>query len=74
MNFQELLENLFMPLFEVTLDPSSHPQLYQFLNQVRCTLFELLKHVHVQSYVYMPSVKLACSYRRMRCLIQDPAS
>ena len=30
-NFQEMLDNLFAPLFEVTVDPSSHPQLHQFL-------------------------------------------
>ena len=33
-NFQELLENLFLPLFEVTLDPNSHPNLHRFLQQV----------------------------------------
>ena len=33
-NFQQLLENIFMPLFEVTVDPSSHPQLHLFLQKV----------------------------------------
>ena len=33
-NFEQLLENIFMPLFEVTLDPESHPQLHQFLAKV----------------------------------------
>lgn len=33
-NFQQMLDNLFMPLFEVTRDPSSHPQLHVFLSQV----------------------------------------
>lgn len=33
-NFQQLLENIFMPLFEVTVDPSSHPQLHMFLQKV----------------------------------------
>ena len=33
-NFSEMLENIFVPLFEVTLDPSSHPKLHIFLNQV----------------------------------------
>ena len=32
--FEQLLENIFMPLFEVTVDPSSHPQLHLFLNKV----------------------------------------
>uniref|UniRef100_A0A671MDG6 AMP deaminase n=1 Tax=Sinocyclocheilus anshuiensis TaxID=1608454 RepID=A0A671MDG6_9TELE len=33
-NFQEMLENIFMPLFEVTVNPSSHPQLHLFLEHV----------------------------------------
>lgn len=33
-NFQEILENLFKPLFEVTVDPSSHPALHRFLQYV----------------------------------------
>jgi AMP deaminase len=33
-NFQEMLENIFMPLFEVTLDPSSNPELAEFLQHV----------------------------------------
>lgn len=34
-NFQAMLENIFMPLFEVTVDPSSHPELHLFLQHVR---------------------------------------
>ena len=33
-NFEELLENIFRPLFEVSMDPSSHPSLHTFLKQV----------------------------------------
>ncbi|XP_041470686.1 AMP deaminase 2-like isoform X3 [Lytechinus variegatus] len=33
-NFGDLLSNLFGPLFEVTRDPSSHPDLYKFLTYV----------------------------------------
>jgi AMP deaminase len=33
-NFQELLENIFMPLFEVTEDPSSNPPLAYFLETI----------------------------------------
>ncbi|KAJ8257999.1 hypothetical protein GJAV_G00192010 [Gymnothorax javanicus] len=33
-NFQEMLENIFMPLFEVSIDPQSHPELYLFLQHV----------------------------------------
>ena len=34
-NFEQLLDNIFTPLFEVTVDPNSHPQLHLFLMQVR---------------------------------------
>ncbi|XP_063222825.1 AMP deaminase 2 isoform X2 [Bacillus rossius redtenbacheri] len=33
-NFQELLTNIFQPLFEVTNDPKSHPELHMFLQYV----------------------------------------
>lgn len=33
-SFQNILDNVFIPLFEVTVDPSSHPQLHVFLLQV----------------------------------------
>uniref|UniRef100_A0A673WPR4 AMP deaminase n=1 Tax=Salmo trutta TaxID=8032 RepID=A0A673WPR4_SALTR len=33
-NFQELLENIFMPLFEVTIDPANHRELHLFLQHV----------------------------------------
>uniref|UniRef100_A0AAV2M7K8 AMP deaminase 2 n=1 Tax=Knipowitschia caucasica TaxID=637954 RepID=A0AAV2M7K8_KNICA len=33
-NFQEMLENIFMPLFEATINPQSHPELHLFLEHV----------------------------------------
>jgi len=33
-NFQEIITNLFQPLFEVTKDPNSHPSLHRFLQYV----------------------------------------
>lgn len=36
--FQDLINNIFAPLFEVTKDPSSHPKLHLFLQQVRLLL------------------------------------
>ncbi|XP_065010080.1 probable AMP deaminase isoform X1 [Musa acuminata AAA Group] len=33
-SFQNMLDNIFLPLFEVTVDPDSHPQLHVFLKQV----------------------------------------
>jgi len=33
-NFQDILKCLFQPLFEVTIDPSSHPDLHKFLQYV----------------------------------------
>uniref|UniRef100_A0A914W2D8 AMP deaminase n=1 Tax=Plectus sambesii TaxID=2011161 RepID=A0A914W2D8_9BILA len=33
-NFAEIMDNVFMPLFEVTNDPESHPELHRFLQFV----------------------------------------
>jgi AMP deaminase len=33
-SFQEMIENIFQPLFEVTIDPSTHPELHLFLKLV----------------------------------------
>ncbi|KAL4569576.1 hypothetical protein LXL04_025217 [Taraxacum kok-saghyz] len=33
-SFQNILDNVFIPLFEVSVDPDSHPQLHIFLMQV----------------------------------------
>ncbi|XP_018422496.1 PREDICTED: AMP deaminase 2 [Nanorana parkeri] len=33
-NFQEILENIFLPLFEATVNPASHPELHLFLEHV----------------------------------------
>nr|XP_010920819.1 probable AMP deaminase [Elaeis guineensis] len=33
-SFQNILDNIFLPLFEVTVDPESHPQLHVFLKQI----------------------------------------
>lgn len=39
-NFQEMLDNIFSPLFEVTKDPDTHPQLHVFLSQ--CVGFDMV--------------------------------
>ncbi|XP_057356537.1 AMP deaminase 2 isoform X3 [Manis pentadactyla] len=33
-NFQEMLKNIFLPLFEATVHPASHPELHLFLQHV----------------------------------------
>ena len=33
-SFQEMLYNIFEPIFEATIDPESHPQVYRLLQQV----------------------------------------
>ena len=40
-NFQQMLDNIFLPLFEVTVDPSSHPALHHFLQLVVVSFFFL---------------------------------
>ena len=37
-NFQEFITNIFLPLFEVTNNPKSHPNLHQFLQYVSIIL------------------------------------
>lgn len=44
-SFQNLLDNIFVPLFEVTIDPASHPQLHVFLKQVEKTLVTRNMHI-----------------------------
>lgn len=39
-NFQEFLTNVFLPLFEVTIDPNSHPELHRFLQFVSDFIFK----------------------------------
>lgn len=33
-NFQEIIDNIFLPLLEVTANPTSHPELHKFLHYV----------------------------------------
>eukprot|EP00096_Caligus_rogercresseyi_P012566 TRINITY_DN530_c0_g1_i2.p1 TRINITY_DN530_c0_g1~~TRINITY_DN530_c0_g1_i2.p1 ORF type:complete len:845 (-),score=181.23 TRINITY_DN530_c0_g1_i2:290-2824(-) len=33
-NFEEIIDNLFRPLFEVTRDPNSHPELHRFCQHI----------------------------------------
>lgn len=33
-SFQDMLDNIFLPLFEVTSEPSKHPELHCFLQYV----------------------------------------
>lgn len=33
-SFQEILDNIFLPLFEATNDPHKHPELHRFLQYV----------------------------------------
>ncbi len=39
-NFKELLDNIFVPLFEVTIDPSINPSLHLFL---KVRLFDVMR-------------------------------
>lgn len=41
-SFQNILDNIFIPLFEVTVNPDSHPQLHVFLKQVSYLFLEIL--------------------------------
>jgi hypothetical protein len=39
----QMLDNIFEPLFEVTRDPASHPQLHVLLSQVRQCLTQFVR-------------------------------
>ncbi|VDN60476.1 unnamed protein product [Dracunculus medinensis] len=49
-NFDEILDNIFTPLFEATNNPSSHPELFRFLKQVSGidSVDDESKHEYVQ--------------------------
>lgn len=38
-NFSKMLENIFLPLFEATVNPQSHKELHVFLKYVRSYFF-----------------------------------
>ena len=49
-NFEQLLDNIFHPLFEVTRDPNSHPQLHLFLKTVGCwSAYVPLLYLHLKT-------------------------
>lgn len=48
-NFQEMLENIFLPLFEATIDPSSHQDLHLFLQHVSILLHMIYTAWHDRS-------------------------
>jgi len=49
-SFQEFLDNLYKPLFEVTIDPRLHPQLHMFLQYVSYWLLYDDKQFHNYRY------------------------
>ena len=53
-NFEQLLDNIFRPLFEVSINPSSHPDLHRFLRQVYYDLHS------VNLYVVKSCIVLLC--------------
>ena len=68
-NFEQLLDNIFHPLFEVTRDPNSHPQLHLFLKTVGCwAAYVPLLHLHLD---FMPEqwlIGVIESTSQARCL------
>uniref|UniRef100_A0A8C4Q3I2 AMP deaminase n=1 Tax=Eptatretus burgeri TaxID=7764 RepID=A0A8C4Q3I2_EPTBU len=74
-NFQEMLENIFLPLFEVTIDPSSDPDLHTFLQDV--TGFDSVDDE--SSYLFILSVctsvvvlPISCRQRGMPTFVLRP--
>ena len=57
-NFEEFLDNLFRPLFEVSVDPKSHPELHQFLKQVRSITLAALINLNLLYLFWTPRNKI----------------
>lgn len=53
-NFQQLLDNLFAPLFEVTNNPSSQPELHAFLQYVRRRIKCIVNNI--SDWIYLCAV------------------
>uniref|UniRef100_A0A0N4Z0N0 AMP deaminase n=1 Tax=Parastrongyloides trichosuri TaxID=131310 RepID=A0A0N4Z0N0_PARTI len=58
-NFDQLLDNIFTPLFEVTNDPSSDPNLFRFLLQITGidSVDDESKHEYIQFDKFSPNPK-----------------
>ena len=52
-SFQNMLDNVFLPLFEVTVDPNSHPQLHVFLEQVGFVFCFEASHIIILCSVFL---------------------
>ena len=64
-NFNEILYNIFMPLFEVTNDPNSHPYLHKFLYHVRIFIFLLKSLFHIELKPRKPNERCLASTQLM---------
>lgn len=53
-NFQQMLSNIFVPLFEVSIDPSSHPKLHVFLQNV--VAFDSVDDESKREFFLRPSI------------------
>jgi len=60
-SFQELLDNIYKPLFEVTIDPRMHPQLHMFLQYVSSYIFTSASFARVTVFTTICRItKLDC--------------
>jgi hypothetical protein len=53
-SFESILFNVFKPLFEVTIDPATHPQLHVFLKFVSIPI--LIKIFHKMGNILMINI------------------
>lgn len=51
-NFAKMLENIFLPLFEATVNPQKHKELHVFLKYVRCSGENLLINCENKLHVF----------------------
>jgi len=55
-NLQDMMTNIFQPIFEVTIDPATHPKLHFFLESV--VGFDCVDDESIRTKFFDPSEKV----------------
>ncbi|XP_019714763.1 AMP deaminase 2-like isoform X2 [Hippocampus comes] len=73
-NFQEMLENIFLPLFEVTIHPGKHPELHLFLQHVLLSVLTVWMMSPSQSSISSTLTARCRPAGRMRTIRPTPTT
>lgn len=71
-NFAKMLENIFLPLFEATVNPQNHKELHVFLKYVSCSVLLLYNYwlITLKSMWKQPYDVKLCTYINFTCRCQ----